>query len=83
MVKLMFFGPLKDLMGYGETHITLPASVNSRADLIAFISEGNPHVSEALNAPTVRLIINNEIAVEDGDIGDATELAFLPPLSGG
>jgi len=83
MVKLMFFGPLKDLMGYGETQITLPASVTTRDGLVAFIAEGNPHVAEELSSPAVRLIINNEIAVDDGDITDATELAFLPPLSGG
>jgi len=83
MVKLMFFGPLKDVMGYGETHIDLPRSVTSRESLIDFLAEGNIHISDELNAPTVRLVINNEVAVQDGDISEATELAFLPPLSGG
>jgi len=79
----MFFGPLKDLMGYGQTEIDLPASISTRAALVDFLAQGNTHMSEALNAPTVRIIINNEIAVDDGDLSNAQELAFLPPLSGG
>jgi len=51
--------------------------------LVDFLAQGNTHMSEALNAPTVRIIINNEIAVDDGDLSNAQELAFLPPLSGG
>jgi len=63
MVKLMFFGPLKDLMGYGETQITLPASVTTRDGLVAFIAEGNPHVAEELRTEILQMPRNSHFCL--------------------
>lgn len=83
MTKILFFGPLKDIMGFDVKDVNLPNSVSNRSQLVAWLAQGNADVAEALNAISVRLVIDNEIVAQDADLSMAKEIAFLPPLSGG
>ena len=81
--KLLFFGALKDLAGAAERLVDLPAAVTTGDALIDWIAEGDAALKEALKRPGVRLCIDQTIASDDAAIGDAREIAFLPPFSGG
>lgn len=82
-VTLLYFGPLKDLMGTAQQEIDLPATIADRAALVEFLADGNTFVIEELSSTGVRLVLDNKIAVQDGDLSSVSEIAFLPPLSGG
>lgn len=81
--RILFFGALKDAAGVSERIEALPSSVKTPNMLIEFLAADNPHLLEALQAPTVRIAIDQEIKQRDDIIGTPNEIAFMPPFSGG
>ena len=82
MVKVIYFGRLSDVTGTGEEMLDIPDGVSTVAALrnwldLRFEAEG------ALLEPTVRIAINNEIGFDETPIGNAGEIAFMPPVGGG
>jgi|TARA_B000000475_G_C15767022_1_gene353605 molybdopterin converting factor small subunit len=76
-VKLLFFGPLSEIIGHKMIELSLLRSTTvrqliDRFDLTSMISKG------------LLIAVNGEIGVDlDSSLGDSYEIAFLPPVSGG
>ena len=79
MARVLLFGRLADVAGWREREI--PA--RSLADLRGRIAAEDPGLFEALQAPAVRTAVNQELVSLDVDLGPDSEVAFLPPMSGG
>ena len=80
MVRVLFFGRLRDLAGVAEVEVAAPPTL---AALQALVSADNPRLAEALAEPSTRIAIDRAFAAADAPIADAREVAFMPPLSGG
>lgn len=82
MVKIIYFGRLSDVTGLSEEMLDIPESVETAHELrnwldLRFEAKG------ALLEPTVRVAINSEIVLDTSKLGDASEIAFMPPVGGG
>lgn len=82
-IRILFFGPLKEIMGATQQHIDATQIAQTRKALIAQLSNGNSTRAQALSDPSVRLVIDNQFTDSETDIHATQEIAFLPPLSGG
>lgn len=78
-MRLRLFGRLRDAVGSGELDVQPPAEVRNSDVFQAWIGRDHP----ALLDPSVRMVIGDRILVESEPLGDAEEIAFLPPVSGG
>ncbi|NWG71223.1 MAG: MoaD/ThiS family protein [Parvularculaceae bacterium] len=83
MVRILFFGRLRDAAGGPERVMPLPDGVATAADLIAFIAARETALGAALADPTIRIVTDNEVAPRDAPLSGVAEIAFLPPASGG
>jgi len=82
MTKIIFLGRLKDAAGVAERQVELPA-LSTSEDLIKIVAGDNDLFAEQLAEPSIRMIINKSILVDDRLPDRIEEVAFMPPLSGG
>jgi len=76
-VKMLFFGPLAESMGQREIEVALLQGSSAR-DLIDRF-----RLTTMLESG-LRVAINGVIGTDlDESLSDASEIAFLPPVSGG
>ncbi|MDP6318754.1 MAG: MoaD/ThiS family protein [Candidatus Thalassarchaeaceae archaeon] len=76
-IKMLFFGPLAENMGQHEIEVALVMGSTTR-DLIQRF-----RLTHLLDTG-LRIAINGEIGADiDESLKDASEVAFLPPVSGG
>ena len=79
-VSVLFFGPLKDLVGTRSEEIDLPAGSDLRAVLEHYQAR-QPRLAEL--ARNIAIARNREFAAPDTPVSEGDEVAFLPPVSGG
>ena len=76
---MLLFGRLADLAGWREREI--PAA--SLAALRGVLAAEDPALFEALQAPAVLTAVDQALVTLDVALRPDTEVAFLPPMSGG
>ncbi|MEZ6022252.1 MAG: MoaD/ThiS family protein [Hyphomonadaceae bacterium] len=84
MVRVLFFGRLRDLAGGAECAAPLEGPIRLSA-LRARIGAGDDALSAALEAPSLRVAVNASLLArgDDPEIQHGDEVAFMPPFSGG
>lgn len=80
-MKILFYGRLGEALGR-EVDVDLPGGTDTVAQLRAVLSDRLPDTSGEL-LQRARACVGDEIVGESYRIGDAREVEFLPPLSGG
>jgi molybdopterin synthase sulfur carrier subunit len=81
MARVLLFGPLRDLAGWRERDLSpIPASI---AALRALLAEEDAELGEALSAPGVQVALDQTIVRHNAALAASSEVAFLPPMSGG
>ena len=78
MLKLRFFGRLRDAIG-SELNVEVPRNVTDSEQLRAWLGREHPALLDA----AVRIALDDRILVNATPIDGAREIAFLPPVSGG
>ena len=78
MARLVFLGRLEDIAGGAEREVPGGAL----ADVLATL---DPELAAALGADRIRIALNGTLVAARSTLvlGEADELAFLPPVSGG
>jgi molybdopterin synthase sulfur carrier subunit len=79
MARVLLFGPLRDLAGWREREIDSPFLSALRSRLAA----DDPDLGDALDGPGVQVALDQVIVRGDAALNAGTEVAFLPPMSGG
>ncbi len=79
MARVLLFGPLRDLAGWRERDIDSPFLSALRAKL----TDEDAALGVALAGPGVQVALDQLIVRGDAPLGARTEVAFLPPMSGG
>ena len=79
MARVLLFGALSDLAGWRERDIDAsPVSA-----LKAIIAADDAALGEALDGKGVQIAVDQAIVRADADLTAKSEVAFLPPMSGG
>jgi molybdopterin synthase sulfur carrier subunit len=79
MARVLLFGRLADLAGWRDR--TLEAG--SLRALREALAAADPALGEALAGPGVQVAVDKTIVRGEAILAAGTEVAFLPPMSGG
>jgi len=83
-VKVLYFAWVRERTGRAEDDIALPEGVTTVSDLIAHLKTKGPEYESAFeNAGTIRAALDQAHVSHDTPLGDAREVAFFPPMTGG
>ncbi|MFZ5718520.1 MAG: MoaD/ThiS family protein [Pseudomonadota bacterium] len=79
MARVLLFGPLRDLAGWREREI----ASDSLAGLRAALTAEDAKLGAAIEGPGVQVAVDQALVRGDVGLSTASEVAFLPPMSGG
>jgi molybdopterin synthase sulfur carrier subunit len=79
MARVLLFGPLRDLAGWRERQI----EIGSVTELRAVLAAEDPDLGAALGGPGVQVAVDQALVRGDARLAAGSEVAFLPPMSGG
>ena len=79
MARVLLFGRLADVAGWREREIDCP----SIRTLRTFLAEEDEVLGQALGGKGVQVALDQVIARGDAALTATSEVAFLPPMSGG
>jgi molybdopterin synthase sulfur carrier subunit len=79
MARVLLFGRLSDLAGWRDREIE-SASLSA---LRSRLASEDADLGEALAGPGVQVALDQVIVRGDAPLNARTEVAFLPPMSGG
>lgn len=77
-VKLLYFASLRDAAGLAEEALQTQAT-----DLRALYADRKIRHGFALPAERLRVAVDGSFAQWDDKLRDGSEIAFIPPVSGG
>lgn len=84
MVTLLYFAWVRERVGVASEELALPAEIATAADLAAWLATRSPGHAEAFADPTkLRCAVDQVMVAMDAPLGDAREIAFFPPVTGG
>ncbi len=81
MARVLLFGRLSDIAGWRERR--LEPSPARLSDLRMRLAAEDPALGEALAAPGVQAALDQVLVRGDPPLTVRSEVAFLPPMSGG
>lgn len=79
MARVLLFGRFRDLAGWRERDIEAATLVVLRSVLTA----EDAALGEALGGPGVQTAVDQALVRGDAPLSSGSEVAFLPPMSGG
>lgn len=83
-MKVLYFARVRQIAGRNEEQLELPASVKTVSELIDFLSARDERVANALSdRRTLRAAVDKKHVKLDAALGNSTEVAFFPPVTGG
>jgi molybdopterin synthase sulfur carrier subunit len=83
-MRILYFAWLRERIGRGEEEVDLPPTVTTIADLVGFLAQRGEEYAYAFENPTVVRAAIDQVHVKPATpIGNAREIAFFPPMTGG
>jgi molybdopterin synthase sulfur carrier subunit len=79
MARVLLFGRLADQAGWRDRTV----EAGSIADLRRALADDDAALGEALAGPGVQVAVDKAIVRGEAVLAAGTEVAFLPPMSGG
>lgn len=79
MARVLLFGPLRDLAGWRERQI----EAASLSALRLVLAAEDADLGEAIGGSGVQVAIDQAVVRGDVALTAGSEVAFLPPMSGG
>lgn len=83
-MRLLYFSWVRELVGMGEEEADPPAAIRTVRDLVEWLkgrSEG--HANALADVEKLRAAVDQRFVPIDAVLGDATEVALFPPVTGG
>jgi molybdopterin converting factor, subunit 1, non-archaeal len=82
--KLVYFAWVRERIGLPEETVDLPDDIRTAAELIEWLKgRGEEYQYAFENADVVQVAIDHEHVEQDAPLGEAGEIAFFPPMTGG
>ncbi len=83
-MKLLYFAWVRQRTGVGEEDVDLPEEVGTVSELIDWLRGRDEGYQAAFaNLEVIRAAVDQEHVALDAPIGQAREVAFFPPVTGG
>lgn len=83
-VTIKYFAWLRERVGKPSEEIALPAGVTTLAELVTHLRTKGEEYDYAFSTPgVVRAALDKRHAPLEAVIGQAREIAFFPPMTGG
>jgi sulfur-carrier protein len=83
-VTLRYFAWVREKVGHGDEHVTLPDSVTTVGALVAWLkTRGETYQAAFANETVIRAAVDQVHAAPGAPIAGAREIAFFPPVTGG
>ncbi|TCL96796.1 molybdopterin synthase subunit MoaD [Rhizobium sp. PP-WC-2G-219] len=83
-VRLVYFAWVRERIGVGDEIVSLPDTVVTAGDLIAFLkTRGEDYEAALEHENVIRVAIDQEHVEHDEALGSAREIALFPPMTGG
>ena len=82
MARVLLFGRLSDVAGWRSRELEA-GSIAALTALTALLSDEDADLAEALARPGVQVALDQEIVRGDAALTARSEVAYLPPMSGG
>ena len=83
-ITLRYFAWVREKTGRAEERVTLPAGIETVADVLIWLGTRGPEFEDAFRKPgLIRTAIDQRHVKPDTAIAGAREIAFFPPVTGG
>lgn len=83
-IKILYFAWVREKVGRGEEQVELPSDVETVGDLVAWlVARGEEYAMAFERADVIRAAVDQTHVQLDAPIGNAREVAFFPPVTGG
>lgn len=83
-IAVRYFAWVRERTGISEERIALPQSVETVSDLVGWMQTRGPEFAAAFAKPdAIRAALDHRHVKPDTKIGDAREIGFFPPVTGG
>ncbi|PYE28579.1 molybdopterin synthase subunit MoaD [Rhizobium sp. PP-CC-3A-592] len=83
-VRLVYFAWVRERIGLNDEIVSLPDTVVTAGDLIAFLkTRGEDYEAALQHENVIRVAIDQEHVEHDEPLGSAREIALFPPMTGG
>jgi molybdopterin synthase sulfur carrier subunit len=79
LARVLLFGRLADIAGWREREV----AADSLSALRRMLTDADAALGEALAGPSVQVALDKALTRGDPALTGASEVAFLPPMSGG
>ena len=84
MIEIVYFAWVRERIGVPEEDVDLPSSVETGADLLAWLKTRGENYEAALAMDNAIRIAVDQEHVEHGEtLGSPREIALFPPMTGG
>ena len=83
-MKLLYFAWVRERIGIEQEDVNLPAEIKTPAELIKWLKTRGPEFENALaESDKIRVAVNQQHINQTEPLGQATEIALFPPMTGG
>jgi molybdopterin synthase sulfur carrier subunit len=83
-MKLLYFAWVRQRTGIAEEEVALPPELSTVADLVGWLERRSDGFAHAFaDRRVIRAAVDQEHVALDHPIGQAREIAFFPPVTGG
>jgi molybdopterin converting factor subunit 1 len=82
MIKVLFFGQLKEQLGVAGTEVYIEQSVTV-SQLLERMIQTHPQWAQDLNNESLLVAVDQVMAKLDARVSESSEVAFFPPVTGG
>jgi molybdopterin synthase sulfur carrier subunit len=84
VTRLVYFAWVRERIGKSQEEVSLPESIVTVEDLLAWLKGRGEEYAHALrHAEVIRVAINQEHVDHRAKIAGAGEIALFPPMTGG
>lgn len=83
-MKILYFAWLRERIGYAEEELTLPAHITTVDALVEHLAGRSPaHARAFADRRTIKAALDQRFVTPQTVLGEAREIAFFPPFTGG
>ena len=83
-MKAVYFAWVRERIGKTEEEIALPQNIRTAGEVIDWLITRGEEYAYAFENPTViRIALDRAHVKHDAPVGEAREIAFFPPMTGG
>ncbi len=83
-MKALYFASVRERIGLAEEEIAPPAGVATVAGLMDWLAgRGEGYAAAFADKKAIRAALDRTHARHDAALGEAREIAFFPPMTGG